>query len=59
MDSLLSLVQGVHKCLLLSCAHLHDIPPDWRDVIGVENEGLLRYGRSQGRKSRQESVINN
>lgn len=27
VDSPLSLVQSVHKCLLLSFVHLHDIPP--------------------------------
>lgn len=59
VDSLLSLVQSIHKYLLLSCVHLHDIPPYWREVIGVENQGLLRCGRNQGRKSRKENVIKN
>lgn len=36
MDSPLSLVQSVYKGLLLSCAHLHDIPPYWSEVIGAE-----------------------
>lgn len=34
VDSPLSLVQSIHKCLLLSCAHLHDIPPYCSTING-------------------------
>jgi len=48
VDRPLSSVQSVHKRLLLCCAHLHDIPPDWREVKG--EEGDRRAGRERERE---------
>lgn len=48
VDSPLSSVQSVHKCLLLSCAHLHDIPPYWSEVNRVEGDGRAGRERMRG-----------
>lgn len=45
VDSPLSLVQRSHKCLPVSCAHLHDIPSYWGEVNGVEED--IRAGRER------------
>lgn len=47
VDGTLSLVQSIHKCQLLSRAHLHDVPPYWSEVNG----GRRRQGaRKRGGK---------
>lgn len=63
VDSPLCSVQIVHKCLLLSCAHLHDIPPYWSQVNGVEEP--IRAGRerirgwNKGTEEERKKVIKN
>lgn len=67
MDSPLSLVQSIHKCLLLRCAHLHDIPPHCSEVNGVEEDRRAGRERMRGccvvggtkEERRKENVIKN
>ena len=51
VDGPLCSVQSVHKRQLLSCTHLHDIPPYWSEVNGVEEDG--RAGREGIQEERE------
>ena len=48
VDGPLRLVQSTHKRLLLSCAHLHDVPPYLSEVNG----GRRRQGGQEERRKR-------